>query len=312
MEYRRLGRSGLEVSAIGLGCNTYGRYTDEAGTAAILYRAIDLGINFIDTSDTYGRGVSEEHIGKALEGGRRNQLLIGTKAAGSMGEGPNMAGASRQHLTEGVEASLRRLRTDYIDLFQVHFPDSKTPIDETMRALDDLVRQGKIRYIGCSNYAAWQVCEAIWTARTHHLTPFVSVQPEYSLMKRAIETELLPFCEEYGVGILPYYPLAAGFLTGKYRRGQSAPEGVRGANNPGFARWTSDRNYDLLEKLEAFAVQRGHSVAELAFAWLLARPVVSSVIAGTTRPEQVEANAQAGEWRLTAEEVKELDEVAVL
>lgn len=308
MEYRKLGKSGLQVSAIGLGGNTFGRYADEAQTAAIIHQALDLGINFFDTANTYGRGVSEQFVGKALQG-RREQALIGTKAAGSMGEGPNMSGASRQHLTDSVHASLRRLNTDYIDLFQVHFPDPKTPIEETLRALDDLVRQGKIRYIGCSNYAAWQVCEAMWTAQEHHLSPYVSVQPAYNLLNRRIEQELVPFCQGYGIGIIPYSPLAGGFLTGKYRPGAAAPEGTRGYNNQMFARTLTERNFDTLQKLEAFVSQRGHTVGELALAWLLARPMVSTVIAGATNPEQVAENVRSGEWRLTAEELQELDKI---
>ena len=309
MEYRQLGKSGLQVSAIGLGGNTFGRYADETGTAAIIHRALDLGVNFIDTADTYGRGVSEELVGKAMKD-RRRQAIIATKAAGAMGEGPNQAGASRQHLTDGVHDSLRRLDTDYIDLFQVHFPDPKTPPEETMRALDDLVRQGKIRYIGCSNYTAWQVCEAQWTAQVHHLNPFISVQPAYNLLNRRIEAELVPFCQAYGIGIIPYSPLASGFLTGKYRPGQPAPEGTRGYNSAMFNRILTDRNFETLEKLEDFAGKRGHTVGELAMAWLLARPMVCTIIAGATRPEQVEENVKAGEWQLSAEEVLELDKLA--
>lgn len=306
MEYRQLGRSGLQVSTIGLGGNTFGRYADEAGTAAIVHRALDLGINFLDTANTYGRGVSEELVGKALRG-RRGQAVLATKAAGSMGEGPNQAGASRQHLMDSVHASLRRLDTDYIDLFQVHFPDPKTPIEETLRALDDLVRQGKVRYLGCSNYAAWQVCEAAWVARVHHLTPYVSVQPAYNLLDRRIERELAPLCEAYGIGIIPYSPLASGFLTGKYRQGEAPPQGTRGYNSQYFARLLTERNFALLEQLEGFAAKCGHTVGELALAWLLTRPMVSTVIPGATRPEQVEENVKAGEWRLAPDDLQQLE-----
>ncbi|MBI2887016.1 MAG: aldo/keto reductase [Chloroflexi bacterium] len=308
MEYRQLGKSGLQVSAIGLGGNTFGRYADEAKTIAIVQQALDLGVNFIDTANTYNRGASEEFVGKGVKG-RRDQAIIGTKAAGVWGQGPNQSGASRQHLTESIHAGLRRLDTDYIDLFQVHFPDPKTPIEETLRALDDLVRQGKIRYIGCSNYASWQLCEALWTSREHHLAPYVSVQPPYNLLNRGIERELVPFCEAYGIGIIPYSPLAGGFLTGKYRPGEAPPEGTRGYNNAYFARTLTERNYEILAKLEEYAAQRDHAVGELAFAWLLARPMVSTVIAGATSPEQVAANAQAGEWRLTEAELAELDQI---
>ena len=310
MEYRFLGHSGLQISAIGLGCNTFGRYTDQAGTGAILNKAIDAGINFIDTSNSYGMGDSETHIGKALKGGGRKKLLIATKASGQMGEGPNMKGAGRQHLMEMLEDSLRRLQTDYVDLYQIHQPDLETPTEETMRTLDDMVRQGKVRYVGNSNYPTWLAAEAMWVSRTQHYVPFISVQPQYNLMDRRIESDLMVFCQRYGLGILPYFPLAGGFLTGKYRRGEPIPEGTRGAMNPGMiARWSSDRNYGILEKLQRFCADHGRTTADLAIAWLLAKPMVSCVIAGTTRPAQVEANVKSGEWRLSPEEVQEVDTI---
>ena len=222
-----------------------------------------------------------------------------------MGEGPNLAGNSRQHIITEVENSLRRLGTDFIDLYQLHWTDPNTPIEETLRALDDLVHQGKVRYIGCSNFKAWQVCEAIWTSRTMGLTPFVSVQPDYSMLNREIEAELVPFCVEYGLGILPYYPLAKGFLTGEYRRVQPPPPGTRLAENDRGL--FTDANFDLLERLEDFAAKRGHTILELAFAWLLANPAMGSVIAGATKSEQVVANAKAAGWHLTQEEMAELD-----
>ena len=305
MKYRRLGNSGLKVSEIGLGANNFGRRVDVEGTAAVVDRALDVGINLIDTANTYGGGRrSEEYIGLAMKG-KREEALIATKAAMSMGDGPNDKGASRHHLTSELETSLRTLGTDYVDLYQVHFPDDDTPIDETMRALNDMVAQGKVRYIGCSNFAAWQVCEAIWTSRANGLAPFVSVQPHYSMMERTVEAELVPFCREYDVGILPYFPLASGFLTGKYRRGHAAPEGTRLAE--GDRGMFTDRNFDLLDNLAAFASNRGRTVLELAFAWLLANPNVSSVIAGATRTEQVDSNANAANWELTAEEKSEVD-----
>jgi aryl-alcohol dehydrogenase-like predicted oxidoreductase len=305
LKYRRLGNSGLKVSEIGLGANNFGRRVDPDGTAAVIDRALEVGINLIDTANTYGGDRrSEEYIGLALKG-RREDALIATKAAMSMGDGPNDKGASRLHLMSELEKSLRCLRTDYVDLYQVHFPDEDTPIEETMQALDDMVRQGKVRYVGCSNFMAWQVCEAIWTSRTYGLAPFVSVQPHYSIMERTIEAELVPFCREYDVGILPYFPLASGFLTGKYRRGQGAPEGTRLAE--GDRGMFSDKNFDLLESLEAFASDRGHGVLEIAFAWLLANPNVSSVIAGATRTDQVESNANASDWAMTPEEKAEVD-----
>ena len=308
MEYRQLGKSGLQVSAIGLGTNTFGRAVDAEQAAAIVHRALDLGINFIDTADIYGRGVSEEYIGRALKG-RRQEAVVATKVAGPMGDGPNMRGASRQHIIDGLHASLRLLDTDYVDLYQVHFVDPNTPIEETMRALDDMVRSGLVRYIGCSNFMAWQVCEAQWAARAHHLTPFVSVQPQYNIISRAIEHELVPFCQAYGVGIIPYSPLAGGFLTGKYRPGEAPPEGTRYHNSPFADRILTERNFQQLQRLEAFASARGRSVGDLAIAWLLARPMVSTVIIGATKPEQVETNVKSGEWQLTAEEMKELDEI---
>ena len=307
MEYRRLGNSGLEVSVIGLGANNFGRRVDADGTAVVINHALDMGINLIDTSNSYGvERRSEEFIGKALKG-KRDRALIATKAASRTAEGPNREGASRQHLMAELEISLRTLDTDYIDLYQIHFPDSNTPIEETMRALDDMVRDGKVRYIGCSNYAAWQVCEALWTSRSKGFAPFVSVQPHYSMMERRVEAELVPFCKEYRIGILPYFPLASGFLTGKYKRGQPAPEGTR--LSEGDRGMFSDANFDMLEKLESFSAERGRTVLELAFAWLLANPDVSSVIAGATKPEQVISNSKAVGWNLTAEDMAEVDTI---
>lgn len=307
MEYRQLGSSGLQLSAVGLGTNNFGGRTDEQQSVTVVRQAVEEGITFIDTANIYGRGLSEERIGKAIQG-VRSQVIIATKAGGRMGEEPNRSGASRQHLLAEAEDSLRLLGTDYIDLYQVHFPDPKTPIEETLRALDDLVHQGKVRYIGCSNFAAWQVCEALWTSRTLHLNAFVSVQPQYNLLTRDIEQELVPLCQAYGLGIIPYSPLASGFLTGKYRPNESVPEGTRLAGNQrAQQRVLTDQNFAILERLEGFAQARGHTMGELAIAWLLARPAVSTVIAGATRPEQVTTNAKAGEWHLTPEEMQEVD-----
>jgi len=306
MEYRRLGPSGLEVSAAGLGTNNFGGRIDEEQSAAVIRQAIEDGINFIDTANIYGRGLSEERIGKAVKD-IRSQVLIATKVSGPMGDGPNSHGNSRHHIMQQVEDSLRRLQTDYIDLYQIHFTDSNTPIEETLRTLDDLVHQGKARYIGCSNFASWQVCEAIWTSRALNLTPFVSVQPEYSLLNRTIEHELVPFCHTYNIGILPYFPLASGFLTGKYRQGESVPEGTRLASNVrAQERTLTEKNFAILTRLENFAEERGHPILELAFAWLLGNSSVSSVIAGATRPEQVVANAKATDWHLTSEDMEEV------
>lgn len=306
MEYRYLGRSGLQVSAIGLGTNNFGGRLDAAASAVVINHALDMGINMIDTSNSYGGTYSEEYIGRALKG-KRHQAVIATKVSSRMADGPNNAGNSRKHIMTEVENSLRRLNTDYIDLYQIHWQDANVPIEETLRALDDLVRQGKARYIGCSNFMAWQVCEAVWTSRSLGITAFASVQPKYSLMDRAIEAELTPFCREYRMGILPYFPLENGFLTGKYKRGQVAPQGTRLAE--GDRGMFTDANFDLLEALEAFCAERGRSVLELAFAWLLANPDVSSVIAGATRAEQVVANAKAAAWTLTAQELAEVDAI---
>ena len=306
MEYRYLGRSGLQVSAIGLGTNNFGGRLDAAASAVVINHALDMGVNMIDTSNSYGGTYSEEYIGRALKG-KRHQAVIATKVSSRMADGPNNAGNSRKHIMTEVENSLRRLNTDYIDLYQIHWQDANVPIEETLRALDDLVRQGKARYIGCSNFMAWQVCEAVWTSRSLGITPFASVQPKYSLMDRAIEAELTPFCREYRMGILPYFPLENGFLTGKYKRGQVAPQGTRLAE--GDRGMFTDANFDLLEALEAFCAERGRSVLELAFAWLLANPDVSSVIAGATRAEQVVANAKAAAWTLTAQELAEVNAI---
>ena len=306
MEYRYLGRSGLQVSAIGLGTNNFGGRLDAAASAVVINHALDMGINMIDTSNSYGGTYSEEYIGRALKG-KRHQAVIATKVSSRMADGPNNAGNSRKHIMTELENSLRRLNTDYIDLYQIHWQDANVPIEETLRALDDLVRQGKARYIGCSNFMAWQVCEAVWTSRSLGIAAFASVQPKYSLMDRAIEAELTPFCREYRMGILPYFPLENGFLTGKYKRNQSAPQGTRLAE--GDRGMFTDANFDLLEALEAFCAERGRSVLELAFAWLLANPDVSSVIAGATRAEQVVANAKSAAWTLTAQEVAEVNAI---
>ena len=304
MEYRQLGKSGLQVSVIGLGANNFGRRVDAQGTATVISHALDVGINLIDTSNSYGGTLSEEYVGRALKG-RRDEAIIATKVSSRMGDGPNRAGNSRQHIIVEVENSLRRLDTDFIDLYQIHWVDPNTPIEETLRTLDDLVRQGKVRYTGCSNFSAWQVCEAIWTSKTKGLTSFASVQPAYSMLNRGIESELVPFCDEYGVGILPYYPLANGFLTGKYRRGQEAPQGTRLAEND--RGMFTDKMFDVLEGLEAFSGERGHTMLDLAFAWLLAVPAISSVIAGATKAEQVIANSKAAGWHLTSDDMGQID-----
>ncbi|MGA1195888.1 MAG: aldo/keto reductase [Candidatus Latescibacterota bacterium] len=306
MNYRQLGTSGLQISEIGLGTNNFGRRLDAAGTAKVMDQALEDGITFIDTANVYGGGLSETYIGQAIKG-KRDQYILATKVAMKMGDGANQIGASRQHILTEIENSLKRLQTDYVDLYQIHRADPKTPIEETLQTLDQLVSQGKVRYIGCSNYQSWQVCEAIWTSRTKNFVPFSTVQPHYNMLNREIEKELVPFCKTYGVGILPYFPLANGFFTGKYKRGETAPEGSRlSENDRGMF---TDKNFDILEGLEKFAQEREHTVLDLAFAWLLANPCVSSVIAGATKPEQITANAKTSGWQLTAEEMTEIDTI---
>ncbi|HEY7833295.1 MAG TPA: aldo/keto reductase [Ktedonobacterales bacterium] len=302
MEYRQLGRSGLRVSVIGLGGNTFGRTVDAAGTEAIVARALDLGMNLIDTADIYSAGQSEEHVGRALRG-RREQAIVATKVGMRAGDGPNDRGSSRKRVIEGCEASLRRLGIEAIDLYQIHEFDPDTPLAETLGALDDLVRAGKVRYIGCSNYAAWQVAHALGISERERLARFVSVQPEYNLLQREVERELLPCCEEFGLGVIPFFPLGAGVLTGKYRPGQPPPEGTRGHNNPGFQRRLHPEALSTVERLDAWARERGHTSAELALAWLLAQPAVRTVIPSARRPEQVEANARAADWHLAPDDL---------
>ena len=307
MEHRRLGNSGLQVSEVGLGCNNFGQRLDEAGTRAVVDAAIDVGIDFFDTADMYGSQLSEVYLGKALRG-RRDDFIVATKCGFPMGPGPHNRGASRRYVISAVEASLRRLDTDYIDLFQIHLPDPLTPIDETLRALDDCIRQGKIRYAGCSNFAGWQIADAHWTALRDHLNPFVTAQNHMNLLERDVLREVIPACDRFELGMLPFFPLASGLLTGKYQRGVAAPEGTRLAGSRA-ARALSEDNFDRVEKLEAFARERDRSLLELAFGWLLSFPVVSSVIAGATRPEQAKANVEASTMRLDADEMKEVDEL---
>jgi len=309
VEYRNLGNSGLQVSVVGLGCNNFGMRLDAAATKAVVDKAIDMGITFFDTADVYGRGKSEEYLAPALKPHRRN-VVIATKSVSPMGEGPYWAGASRKYLMDAVDDCLRRLDTDYIDLYQMHRWDDRTPIEETLRALEDMVRAGKVRYIGCSNYTGWQVVEAAWVAKTEHLTPFISAQNQYNLLERNVERELVPACRKYGLSILPYFPLASGFLTGKYRPGEPPPEGTRLAGmGPMASRVLNEKNFDTLMKLESLAQRSGHTMLDLAIGWLASLPYVGSVIAGATKPEQVEQNVKAAEYRLTPEEMKEVDEI---
>ena len=313
MKYRKLGGSDLNVSEVGLGADTFGRELDEQATAAVVNYALDVGINYIDTADVYGwGGGSEELLGKAIRG-KRSRVIIATKFGIGVdkdvpqGRSRNGLG-SRAYIMKAIDASLKRLDTDYIDLYQFHMPDPTTPVEETLRALDDLVHAGKVRYIGCSNFASWELCEALWISRTAGLSSFVSVEPRYNLIERNIEAELVPFCQAYGIGVVPWYPLVAGFLTGKYHRGAAIPPGTRFSTNPEmYSRLLTDANFDLLDKLTAFASEKGHSVAELAIAWLISHPWVNTVIAGVTKTQQVEVNVAAAEWKLTADEMAQLD-----
>ena len=306
MRHRQLGASGLSVSVVGLGCNNFGARIDAQQTAAVVDAAIDHGITLFDTADIYGnRGGSESLLGAALEG-RRDRVIVATKFGGDMGDGEVSARASRRYIRKAVEASLSRLRTDWIDLYQLHFPDGVTPVEETLSALTDLVREGKVRYLGSSNFAAWQVVEAELTARGDHLERFVSAQNQYSLLQREAEAELLPACRRFGIGVLPYFPLATGLLTGKYHRDEPPPVGSRLAARPDAVR---DADFDTIERLQSFAQERGHTLVELAIAALLARRQVSSVIAGATRPEQVAANVAAAEWELSRDDIAALARV---
>ena len=310
MDYRRLGRTGLKVSPLCIGCwRMGGDQTDEQTSLAILYSALDAGINFIDTADVYTGEHSERIVAKVLEG-RRAQVVLATKFRGRSGPGPNGEGGSRKHIFEACEASLRRLGTDYIDLYQIHGWDGTTPIEETMRALDDLVRSGKVRYIGCSNFSALQLCRALWAADRSGGARFDSVQPRYNLLDRAAEDELLPFCLETGIGCINYSPQAGGLLTGKYRRGEALPAGSRAAREDRFRRRLDERTHDRLERLEAYARERGHTLAHLALAYLLAQPFVSAPIIGATSVAQLQESLAALEWKLSAQEAAEVRQVA--
>lgn len=303
MEKRRIGS--LEVSVVGLGCNNFGRRLDAEDTARVVHAALDVGIDFFDTADIYGEGLSEEYLGRAL-GSRRHEVLIATKFGKSMG--PGQSGARPEYIRRAVEASLRRLGTDRIDLYQVHEPDPEVPISETLGALDELVREGIVREIGCSNFSADQLREAEASANEHHRAPFVSIQNEYSLLHREPEVAVLAECARAGIAFLPYFPLASGLLTGKYHRGAPAPEGSRLAGPRGEQKRT-DELMQQVEALRHFSETKSHSLLELAFSWLLARPVVASVIAGATRPEQVRANAAAAGWRLSDADLAAVDAI---
>jgi len=309
MRYRRLGNSGLKVSVVGLGCNNFGRRLDRAATARVVHTAIDCGITLFDTADVYGNGESEEYVGAAVAD-RRDRVIIATKFAGQMGDGPMDRGGSRGHIRAAVEASLTRLGTDYIDLYQIHSPDRDTPLDETLSTLNDLVSEGTVRYIGCSNYAGWQIGDAAWISRIRGWAPFVSAQNHYSLLHRDVEREVIPACAYFGLGMLPYFPLASGMLTGKYRRDQEPPEGTRLAGSPNAGRYLNDQNFDIVESLERFGKEHGASLLQIAIAGPAAQSQVASVIAGATRPEQVVANVEAGLWEPSPDELAEINRIA--
>lgn len=307
MHYRKLGNSGLKISAVGLGTNQFGGKVDQQGVTEIISAAVDLGINFFDTANMYQGGRSEETIGKAIKPFRRSDLIIATKFYMKVGEGPNERGGSRKHIMDAVEDSLRRLDTDYIDLYQYHRWDEDTPIEETLRALDDLVTQGKVRYIGSSGFPGWMMALSQKLSEQYGWNKFVSEQPHYHMLERAVEKEVLPAAEYFGIGILPFFPLAGGFLTGKYKRGESAPEGSRGETSSYVQSYMTDEKYTTVEQLAGFAQERGHTLVELAHAWLLAQKMVSCVISGATKVEHVLANTKGEEWALTAEDLSEIN-----
>ena len=316
MEYRRLGRTGLKVSTICLGTMQFGWTADPPTSQAIMSRAVELGCNFFDTADVYSRwiegndgGVSEEIIGDWLASGAvsRQNVIIATKVRGTMGEAVTSKGLSRHHIMNAVDASLRRLQTDYIDLYQVHSPDQETPLDETLTALNDLVRMGKVRYIGCSNYPAWLLAKSLWISDVGNLARFDSLQPHYNLVHRAeFERELMPLCLDQGVGVIPYSPLAAGFLTGKYRRKSPLPDSARAARIK--ERYLNERGFAAVDKLEEIGQEHGATVAQTAIAWILANPAVSSAIIGANSIEQLGETMKGAEIQLTAEQKAALDQ----
>ncbi len=307
MQYRQLGSAGVRVSVIGLGTNRFGtEVTTQEVVNNIIAACAEHGINFIDTANVYQGGRSEDRLGVALKG-RWDKFVLATKFVMKTGEGPNDQGASRYHMMNAVDASLRRLQSDHIDLYYVHRWDEATPIEETLRALDDLIRSGKVRYIGASQFASWRLANANLLAELRGWSRFVVLQSEYHMLERHVEHDVLPYCREHHVGFVPYFPLAGGFLTGKYRRGKSAPKGSRGESSPYVQKFMTEANYDRAEKLTTWAQARRHGMNELAQAWLISQAPVCSVISGATRLEQVLENAKAGDWTLTAEEVKEVN-----
>jgi aryl-alcohol dehydrogenase-like predicted oxidoreductase len=313
MQKRKLGTSGIEVSLVGLGTNNFGGRMDLEASRRVIHKALDAGITLIDTADAYGnRGGSEEIIGKVL-GPRRKDIVLATKFGLAMDDAGKLRGASRRYIVQAIEASLKRLKTDWIDLYQLHRPDAQTPVEETLRALDDLVKAGKVRAIGCSNLTVGQLDEALQVSRRLSLPSFVTAQDEYSLLERALEKDRLPIMREHGLGLLPYFPLASGMLTGKYKQNAPLPAGTRLARNPPRHAdlFINARNWRIVEALEAFVAKRGHTLLELAMSWLASRSYIPSVIAGATKPEQVEQNIAAVGWTLSAADLAEIDRITL-
>jgi aryl-alcohol dehydrogenase-like predicted oxidoreductase len=309
MEYRQLGNSGARVSVIGIGTNRFGSdMLPQEAVNNIIDAAIEHGINHIDTANSYVKGRSEEALGRALKG-RWDKFVVASKFWFPTGEGTNDRGASRYHIMNAIDASLRRLQSDHIDLYYVHRWDQPTPIEETLRTLDDLIRMGKVRYVGVSDFASWQLAHANLLCEMRGWTPIVVIQSEYNLLERHVEREVLPYCRTHDVGFVPYFPLAGGFLTGKYKRGQPAPAGSRGESSNMVQGYMTGAHYDRIEKLEAWTAERGRGLNELAQAWLLAQPQVCSVISGATKLEHVLSNVRAADWVLTTEEALEVNAV---
>jgi aryl-alcohol dehydrogenase-like predicted oxidoreductase len=312
MQKRKLGRSGLEVSLVGLGTNNFGGRIDLAASRLVVDKALDLGVTLIDTADIYGnKGGSEECLGQIL-GPRRKDVVLATKFGLPMDGAGKLCGASRRYVMQAVEASLRRLKTDWIDLYQLHRPDPRTPIEETLRALDDLVKSGKVRFVGCSNLSAAQLEEAQSAAGRHHLVSFICCQDEYSLLERELEKNILAVMGKHGLSLLPYFPLASGLLSGKYKHGAPLPSGSRLANSPPRGGGVLNaRNWRIVDALSAFARSRGHTLLELAMSWLASRPFIPSIIAGATKPEQVEQNVAAIGWALSPSDLAEIDRITL-
>ena len=322
MNYRNLGNSGILVSEIGLGTNNFGRKLNYKESEVIIISSLDHGINLLDTADMYSNGLSEEYIGKATKENRDQYIIASkggmnpmpsptdTKVAQRINEGPNKSGLSSVHIKRSVDESLKRLQTDYIDLYQTHIFDPYTRQEETLKALDDLVTQGKIRYIGCSNYMAFELVEGIHISRKYGWAEFATIQPEFSMFEREPESELIHACDKYNVGILPYFPLASGFLTGKYKRNLIPEDGrLAGGNTAWSEKWLNDENFEIIENLELWANKKGITMVQLAFAWLLSKRSVSSVIAGATKVEQVKSNSEASGVELTKNDLEEIDKI---